>query len=229
MAATASLLAAGGAVSPPGYLFAAKHAMPISVGAEYDNQPLEIESGGDTEKIDVTHIYGVFGVDVAEFLTLYGRAGRAQCEIEDLHVDGDGFEWGLGLRLQLWEYDLQAPYFLKGRWGIEAGGEYSAHESDIDGTDASWNETSCTLTLSWELRDSFTYVKDWEECYSLVLAGGVAYSKIDGDIAGADFNANGRSGFVGSADIFFAKNLSVGGEVRVFDEAQVKARFGLHF
>ncbi|MBA4389233.1 MAG: hypothetical protein C0404_14765 [Verrucomicrobia bacterium] len=227
--AASGLKAAGGAVAPPDYLFQIKTPMPFSVGAVYDRQPIDAEFQGHIEKVEFTHIYGVLGLDPLKGVSLYGRAGQSQCELKERHEDGSGFEWGVGMRLRLWEYRLDAPYYLKGRWGLELFGDYSKHESDLEGTDAQWTEKYGALMMSWELRDPFTYVKDWEECYSLVLAAGAGHSEISGDVDGREFKANKQFGFVGSADIFLAKNLSLGGEVRAFDKIQTIFTAAFHF
>lgn len=226
---TCELHAASGAQSPAGYLFTVKRPMPLSVGASYDIQPLILKYNGFTERADVKHTYGLIGIDPLQGISLYGRAGENSVTLKDSNEKGSGFEWGAGLKVRLIDYMLDAPYYLKGRWGLDAAGEYSGHKADIDTTKMDWKEKTGSLTLNWELRDPFTYGKDWEECYSLVLGAGVAYSDVSGDFDRRTFSANGRAGFIGSADIFLARNLSIGAETRVFDKAEARFSVAFHF
>jgi hypothetical protein len=207
----------------------------LSVGVDYAqierSVKLQDEAGPALLKADVYS--GQLGVDIVDWLTLFGTAGATQARIgKEGEFQSGRFKYSGGVRINWWHYDIKDPAFMAGRISFRSIGEYSQHESGSGSEAIQWEELYGDLILNYEF--FVEKMKNWEQYpYSLALFVGPAWSQIDGQAgegAGArSMEADQAIGVVGGLDLFFSHNLSVGAQALYYDEYTLSASIRYHF
>ncbi|MCE9612667.1 MAG: hypothetical protein K8T26_00230 [Lentisphaerae bacterium] len=207
----------------------------LSLGANIELLERDIDvDNRDPGTLKGSAYSGYLGVDATRWLTVHGTAGAMFLDsLETAAVEDDfdsGLRWSVGLNASLWHVDLEEPEFARGRLSIGATAEYLESTSSGTDGDVTWSEVSVTLPLGFEIpNDPMLY---WG-VYSLFLYAGPVFSQLDGNIdrpgRRVDFSESQDVGVLGGADIYMARNLSLGGQIQYFDamSANISARY--HF
>lgn len=174
------------------------------------------------------------GVDLTDWLTLYGTAGVAQLQTDArTETYGDPqFHWTGGLQINLWRYDIIDPEFLAGSIMFKLMGEYADYSlsSDADSrVRADWTETSGAFLISYEMYVETELTRE-RIPYSLRFSAGPSVSTINGTyVGGGSFGEDNSLGVTGSVDLFIAHNLALGATVQYYDDASMIGSLMYHF
>ena len=219
----------------------------LAIGARYDQakRNVKIEGAEGLPELMSRSLYGSLSCDVASWLTIAGGAGQSALKIDESTSYGDEDTlWMAAIRVNLWGFPLTEPAFLTCHIRFDADLSYWQYKAGLDEGDADWNETRGALVVSAE-----RYAENWDQnpavCpYSLVFYAGCVYSQLDGKIhlvperaamAGKStlsISEDTSFGLIGGIDLFISHNLSIGGEVRAFDDVKNYSYTGslvLHF
>jgi len=201
-----------------------------SVGVDYADLRRDIDPDNGGEQQLRARVYsGQVGFDVLHWLSVFATAGRSEAKLdfEDEYHDGE-FKWSAGAKANWWHLDVIDPTFIAGRLGVQSTLEFAQYRSGSDNDEIKWNEGYADLTLSYEvfveqMKDLYQYP------YSLVLYGGPALSKLDGELGDTDFSESKLVGLIGGVDLYLAHNLALGGQVLYFDETSFSVSLRYHF
>jgi hypothetical protein len=233
-ACMSTFAAGGGAIGTDEFLLKTVSPARASIGFFYDFQPLEIENEmGRTANVDFDHMYAVLGYDWLNWVTLRLRAGGVTVSGDRVDDEETGWEIGAGFRARVWLYEIgKVLDDIPGRWSVDVSAEYSSHAVSLEQDDIVWGEMFASVLWNWEFFEHDDDMDD-PQSYRFVVSAGAGYSGISGEVQGSgsnqDWDANKRAGFVGGADVFFGRNLAIGGEVRAFDDVQTIGYVTYHF
>jgi hypothetical protein len=191
-----------------------------------DNSSAEISLESETAGV-------MIGYDFASWLTGFTTLGSGRIRKEEDNAYADqGFRGSLGLSANLWRTDLTHPEFLEGTISFKTVMEYSQLTSSGTKADYEWNELSVSFPLSYEMFTSYGEFES-DQIFSLVLYAGPAYSGVDGSITGSSrdvsFSEADAIGITTGADLYFADNLALGGQFRIFEDTEVSVSLFYHF
>jgi len=211
----------------------------LSVGADYELMRRDVRYGSAGEKtsIESEFVGGFLGLDLVSWLTLFGTAGAASVKDDVSGVDGDWiFSWSVGLGAHFWKYELREPSWMAGVLSIRGVAEYARRSSENVGWSldtVEWSEVSIALPVCYEMFEDLSPLVDRSLQKSLNLYAGPALSLWDGRRKGAwgteDSEAEKEFGVIAGADVFLARNLSVGGHVLVLDDVSARGSLRYHF
>ena len=199
---------------------------PVSAGIDYQQikRSVALDAGG--KNVLQARVYSAeIGIDLFNWWQIFGTLGRSEAGWEAFDYGDGKIKWSGGTHFNWWHFDITEPDFMEGRLSFQTTAEFSQFRS---GNDTSWYDAYADLTLNYELFAEKQ--KDIKAVpYSLVLYGGAALSRLSGHVNGADFGEDKTVGLVGGADVFIARNLSVGGQVLYFDQASFGLSVRYHF
>jgi hypothetical protein len=214
----------------------------LSVGVDYTvikrDITVDLTGGGELEDtLEARSIDGVVAVDVTPWLSPFVTLGSSAVLDKGTSDYGDyKFKWSAGLNFNIWHYDIVNPDFLAGRLSIESMVEYSRYTSQNIGPEkqeVEWSDTTVVIPIGYEMFEDLSPLEDKSLRKSLNLYVGPAMSVMDGTLksggSDVDFKDNQRFGFIGGVDIFLADQLSIGGQVLVFDEVGMTGAIRYHF
>jgi opacity protein-like surface antigen len=217
-------------------LITAETIAPLTLGASYDQVKRGILLDGDLAMVLEARTYGAYlGYDLLPWATLFLTAGGSAIREEDTDEYWDSkFKGSLGLALSLWEYDVTHPAFLAGRASIKLDLEGATFSSEDGPAEVVWQEYSMALPFAYELVEETTYIDGIRDPFRLVLFAGPMVSILDGTADDGrtfeeDFEEDQSFGVAAGVDIYFADNVSVGGQVQVFDEVSGGGSVRFHF
>ena len=199
---------------------------PVSVGVDYQmiKRTVSLDAGG--KNVLQARVYSAeVGVDLFSWWQVFGSLGTSQAGWEAFDYGDNKLAWSAGTHFNWWHYDITEPEFMEGRLSFQTTAAFSQLSS---GNDTRWYDAYADLTLNYEIFAEKQ--KDLKAIpYSLALYGGVAFSKLSGHVMGADFGEDKAVGLVGGADVFIARNLSVGAQVLYFDKPGFGVSARYHF
>jgi len=236
-------LQGAGADSPRDSFWHARSLDRLSVGGAYEKQERDLEDEfGLTGALEARHVYAFLSLDVFSWLTVNGGVGQTEVKPQKLMTYADEDEmWMVGVRLNLWEYDIVDPSFLASVCRLQAAASHWEHDGDAWGGNLEWEEQRAALLFQAE-----SYVLDFGKDpgtypYSVIFSIGPVYSEIEMETdipppwtasipsPKVDLEEEDSLGLLGSIDVNIAHNFSVGWEVRVYDQATHAVNVAFHF
>lgn len=214
----------------------AKHLQRLSVGAgvEHFDRQIELKNGSSAQLQGDTYL-GYIGIDLTDWLTLFGEAGMSDVSGIENYISGavgDDTYGAAGLLLNLWKYEVLEPEAMAGLLNIRLLWQNSLYGGSGNGVATDWREQVLALPVSYEVRAD--PVDDNRTVYSAVFSAGPIYSAINGDVTTGsgntiDFNEKSNLGIYGALDVFIFKNVSIGGQIHVFEDMTYALRGLFHF
>lgn len=207
----------------------------ISVGIDLELLERDLELGdGTLGRLRSNALGPYLGVDLNHWFTIFGT--WAILDIEKVDVPGgdanyeDDTRWSLGAQANLWQTDITRPEAMSGRISIRASIEYASYDATSKGINVDWTEFALTLPCGYELYNDHTKLSG---VYSLLLFAGPIYSTVDGDVGGSipsvNFNESENWGLLAGAELFFAENVSLLGQIHYFDQVSGSFSGRYHF
>jgi hypothetical protein len=222
---------AAGAATPGGAgmrdsLASSDNLGPLSVGVDFEQtkRTVSLDAGGKNV-LQARTISADAGLDLFSWWQVFVTAGRSEAGWEATDYGDGKLKWSAGMHFNWWHYDIVEPEFMEGRLSLQTTAEFAQYRS---GDDTRWNDAYADLTVNYELfAEKQKDVKNVP--YSLALFGGAALSKLNGHVNGVDFSDDQAFGLVGGADIYIARNLSLGAHVLYFDKPSYGFSVRYHF
>ncbi len=227
-----------GTVAPPGgrdSLFDVQSISCWSIGVDYQSEGRDVLYDGELEGMndhfETEELVAYLGLRLTPWLTVFGTVGMVDLEMGDVDASHDG-RWSAGLQASLWQYDLQDPEFLAGRYTVRGIVEYGEAETEDDYASGDWSELNVALLLNWEIFvDTIDSLDRYP--YSLSLYAGPMFSLIDGDIMSmgvdVDYEEDSEWGIVVGASLNISHNFAVDFGVQHFDDTGYRGGLRYHF
>jgi hypothetical protein len=224
--AVAACAATPGGTGMRDSLAASDNLGPLSAGVDYQmiKRTVSLDAGG--KNILQARVYSAeVGVDLFSWWKVFVTLGSSEAGWEALGYGDRKVKWSGGTHLNWWHYDIIEPEFMEGRLSFQTTAEFSQFSA---GNDTRWSDAYADLTLNYELFAG-KQIDIKAVPYSLALYGGVACSTLSGHVTGADFNEDKLVGFVAGADVYIARNFSLGAQVLNFDQTSFGLSARYHF
>lgn len=228
---TASLSATAathGVVGPPGEeLGEVADLSRLSLGLSYQCAKREVQlNRGEFEILEV-HLGALqVGVDVFDWLTIYGTIGQAERrDGEEPWLDDWDMFHGYGAKARFLAHEVDGPPIVAGTTSIEAGINYTKFEIGQDTGERVWHELLCHAVLRHELYADYP---DGEEPHhyphSLVFHVGPVFSELS-----ADYHARQKWGVLAGVTIYATKNIAFSYEIQAYEKLTQSLNLGFHF
>ena len=212
-----------------------KHMNRVSVGGQYEFIEREIAPAGrDTGRLRAKVYGGYLGFDLFHWLTAFGTLGVL--EVSEVDVPGafEDFDedkrWSAGAHANLWHYDITEPDFMTGRLSIGVVAERAEYSISGEGVSLEWTETVVAVPVGYELPADESLLST---VHGLLISAGPIFSEIDGDYSEPGrhipFDAEQEMGMLLGADAFLAENLTVGGQLQIFNKTTFNVGVRYHF
>ena len=168
------------------------------VGARYQLDRREFQTSAGLLDLDVVHVNAQLGYDVLPFLQVMARAGWAEADLVETGMSGEGgLEWGLGLHASLIEFEIRSAELVPGeeQLAFSIAAEYLSTESNIGGTDLSWEELQVSPMLTYSVSRKADAGRHWPGASEVALYGGLVFTSVDGNFGAADIEENRNFGY----------------------------------
>jgi hypothetical protein len=204
-----------------------------SVGLNAEALDRDIDVRGRTEILEAQSLSLFLGYDILPWLTVYGTGGAAEARPEGADDWGSaGPKWSLGVNANIWQFEVLDPSFLAGLLTLKTTMEVGWYDSDFADGQIEWREFLWAIPLGYELHE-----RDAETIggldISLAIYAAPAISTISGDIGtpfgGIEFDEEDTVGLIAGADLFLARNVSLGMQVQYFGGVSLAAAARYHF
>ena len=201
-----------------------------SVGANVELLDRDIKFNGDLTTLEAQCLSLFLGYDVLPYLTVYGTLGGVKARPERADDWGSTeLKTSLGVNLNLWQYEITDPSFMAGLLTVKTTMEVGWYGSDYKDFSYEWREFVWAFPVGYELHE-----RDAETIggldISLALYVAPALSTISGHASGGvDFEEDESTGIIAGADIFLARNVSLGLQIQQFGSTSVAGAFRYHF
>jgi hypothetical protein len=186
--------------------------------------------------LDGLAYYGYLGLDLTDWLTLFGTAGSVTLNSLDGSGLPDNFSsdlrWSGGINASLWHVNVIDPGIMRGRFSIGLVVEYSDYAASVGNSDVAWTDFAVSLPVGYEIPNDPMAFAGVE---SLYLFAGPIYSVIDGDYGIADsktafeFEQAHDMGVAGGFELYLAPTVSLGAQLQLIDDLSMSASARFHF
>lgn len=228
----------------------------ILFGSDFDN--LSVSAGYSHVKRNMhdrsnESVEGTFKADLGYLILTYDfspwlSVGAGVGQSEALPQSGGGIAgkendgkemWTFGLQANLWQGDIYEPDYLTSRCRIQSSASFWTHDSTVYGTSVNWDELRADLLFSVESFVTGLGEDTTESPYSLIVYGGLVYSKLYLDsaisltssarTAETKYGQDQSTGFAAGLVLKLHNNLWLGWEARIFEEVTQSASLTYHF
>ncbi|MDA0990749.1 MAG: hypothetical protein O3A51_08365 [Verrucomicrobia bacterium] len=207
----------------------------ISVGAFYEHFDRDIaQSVSAGGRLTGDAYGGYLGIDLAHWLTLFGTL--ATFSVDDIKVPGtpktygDDSKWSVGINASVWEHAVTEPTFMEGRLTIGLVAEYASFDVADAGATLEWTELAVAVPVSYYLPADRSLISEVD---GLLLTAGPIYSTLDGSYRDGgfhvDFEQDKEIGLLAGAEVYLARNVTVGCNLYLFDATGYSVSLRFHF
>lgn len=243
IAALLSLLALGramagqGADAPRDSIFHAEDLSWLSVGAGWDYVDRKLESPPAVNAVlESRGLYGFVSADITDWLSLNAGAGESELKAQPGGGYGDEeFMWTAGGKIRFWEHAIAEPSFLESLLSLQGSASYWEHNPEGEDGSYDWTEWRYQFVACLEVPAN-NNDSGLDNLFSTVFYGGVVGSSLEIDSAlytgfdnGTEYEEEEQWGAVAGLDANVARNLSIGVEVRFFEDPSYSVTGAFHF
>jgi hypothetical protein len=203
----------------------------LSIGADFSQIKRDVTSrGGDASTLEARVYDGFVGIDVLDWLTVFGTAGI--CGVKESESDeyfSQGRKWSLGIAPSIWHMRIPSPEFMAGDLSIAGQVEYESYRSSEGGVSVDWSDVSAALLFRYRITEDSPWSE--KEAMSLRFHVGPVVSRIKGDVSNPreSFTEDKSVGLLAGVELFITPQLSVAGAAEIFDEATLDGSLRFHF
>lgn len=202
----------------------------LSIGADVSAIKRNVKSRGDTSTLEARVYDGFVGVDVLDWLTVFGTVGR--CGVKDSDSDNffsQGRQWSLGIAPSIWDLKIAHPTFMAGDLSIAGQFEFASYRSSERSVSVDWTDLSAALLFRYRIAEDYPWSE--KETMSLRFYVGPVVSRIRGNVSTAhgSFAEDASIGLTAGIELFITPQLSVAGGAERFDETTLEGSLRFHF
>jgi hypothetical protein len=151
----------------------------ISVGVvgRMGERDVEVLNAIETT-MDRTEYMGYVAIDLLRWVTVYGAYGVNEIEFDNQQTSDSESTWAVGLRLNLMDRDILAPFTMEDRIRLSVAVEWQDSETAYAASQLEWSELTASATIGI-LNEISGSKMVWPE--AIELFAGPVYSSIQAD------------------------------------------------
>ncbi|MEI8139532.1 MAG: hypothetical protein WCI03_06665 [bacterium] len=200
----------------------------ISVGASVQQQKrgLEYSSGMAGSELEVNHMAAILGLDVTQWLTVYGGVGGADVTLGNQNLGSDNSdynaEWQVGGQVRMMDFMVLEPWNdIDQYWvGLDLNSYFRNTTVDSRGASDNLSEIFTSLTMSFYSKPEKPGA--WDRIGFYI---GPAFSSLDF----GDQSESQLFGLIGGLQINPSANIGIKLELQEFDKLGMGASVAFHF
>ncbi|MDA0323421.1 MAG: hypothetical protein O2923_12005 [Verrucomicrobia bacterium] len=197
----------------------------------FQNIQRAVTIGTAKENVKIRRMTAHLGVDILDWLTIYGAIGMNEFSAELATRDSRGSSeetWTAGLQLRLIEYYLLGGGELEDRLVVDINARIIDVTSAVDSRDVEWEQTEATLRFGLvnEIDEDRGFVPE-----EIMIWVGPVTSSIEGNLGSgrsSEIQEQDNLGFAGGIDVRFNRHASLVWDAQLYDE-KITHDVGLKF
>lgn len=198
-----------------------------SIGANYETaeKDLVFDTFG-TRAVKSTKAMAYIGYDALPWMTPYLTMGQSQTKIGFAQSQDGQLDYGLGLLLNMLDYEVADSFLLEDRVRVNGSVEYTRTSMAVgnDDMDLDAFDASLTIGLVNDLVGATQFIPE-----SITLFGGPVYSTWMGpDIKGAQ-SSRDDFGFTIGLEMFYTRSVSMNIRANFLEHSGASAGINVHF